>query len=65
MVDQAQCEHCHVQTSRPVAQVIDGKTLNFCCNGCLQVYKFLREDGLLEKVRAEETRANDSVNSAS
>jgi hypothetical protein len=41
--------------------VIDGKTLNFCCGGCLQVYEFLREEGLLEQVKAEERDAKDSA----
>ncbi len=59
MVDTVKCEHCGAETKHPVVKVIDGKTLNFCCGGCLQVYTFLREEGLLEQVRAEEERARD------
>jgi len=41
-------------------KIIDGKSLNFCCNGCLQVYEFLHEEGLLEQVKAEERAARDT-----
>ncbi|MBI5302026.1 MAG: heavy metal translocating P-type ATPase metal-binding domain-containing protein [Chloroflexi bacterium] len=51
------CEHCGAETKHPVSKVMDGKMLHFCCGGCLQVYEFLREEGLLEQVKAEE--AND------
>ena len=48
------CEHCGAETKHPVSQEIDGETLHFCCHGCLGVYEFLREEGLLEQVKAEE-----------
>lgn len=54
MVDTVKCEHCGAETKHPVSKVIDGKTLNFCCGGCLQVYEFLREEGLLDQVKAAE-----------
>jgi hypothetical protein len=57
MVEPVKCEHCGAETKHPVAKVIDGNTLNFCCAGCLQVYEFLREEGLLEQVKAEERDA--------
>jgi ribosome-binding protein aMBF1 (putative translation factor) len=60
MVETAKCEHCGAETKHPVTKVIDGKTLNFCCGGCLQVYEFLREEGLLEQVKAEEERERNS-----
>jgi hypothetical protein len=44
-----------------VTKVIDGKALNFCCGGCLQVYEFLREERLLEQVKAEEHDAQNST----
>jgi hypothetical protein len=60
MVDIVKCEHCGAETKHPVTKVIDDKTLNFCCGGCLQVYEFLREEGLLEQVKAEEERERNS-----
>ncbi|MBI4789657.1 MAG: heavy metal translocating P-type ATPase metal-binding domain-containing protein [Chloroflexi bacterium] len=50
------CEHCGLETNHPVTKTIDGRELNFCCAGCLQVYEFLKEEGLLEQVKAEEER---------
>ncbi len=58
MVEPIRCEHCHAETKHPVTKEIDGKTLDFCCTGCLQVYEFLRGEGLLEQVKAEEERAS-------
>jgi len=46
MVETVRCEHCGVETKHPVTKTIDGRALNFCCTGCLQVYEFLREEGL-------------------
>jgi hypothetical protein len=37
-----------------VKKEFDGKTLNFCCRGCLQVYEMLRE----EKVEQPKTEKN-------
>ncbi|MBI4787011.1 MAG: heavy metal translocating P-type ATPase metal-binding domain-containing protein [Chloroflexi bacterium] len=61
MVEPIKCEHCGAETKHPVTKVIDGKTLHFCCGGCLQVYEFLREEGLLEQVNAEEEAAKRSA----
>ena len=61
MVEPVKCEHCGAETKHPVVKVIDGKALNFCCNGCLQVYEFLREEGLLEQVKAEDRDARNSA----
>ena len=46
MVETVLCEHCGAQTKHPVTKMIDGRALNFCCRGCLQVYELLREEGL-------------------
>ena len=54
MVAPVLCEHCHAEAKHPVTKAFDGRVLNFCCNGCLSVYEFLREEGLLEQVRKEE-----------
>jgi len=54
MVEPILCEHCHAEAKHPVSKVIDGQTLNFCCNGCLGVYEFLLAEGLLDQVKAEE-----------
>jgi hypothetical protein len=56
MVDQVTCEHCGAETKHPVTKVIDGKTLNFCCGGCLQVYEFLIQEGLMDQVKAEQAK---------
>ncbi len=60
MVEPVNCDHCGAETNRPVVKTIDGRTLNVCCTGCLHVYEFLREEGLLEHVQAEERKARDS-----
>jgi copper chaperone CopZ len=44
MVDKILCDHCGAECKRPVIKVIDGRSLTFCCSGCLQVYELLRED---------------------
>lgn len=47
MVDVVYCVHCGAIAKHPVTKVIGGQALNFCCNGCLQVYEMMREEGLL------------------
>ena len=59
MVETTKCEHCGAETKHPVTKVIDGKTLNFCCTGCLGVYEFLRDEGLLDQVKAERKRCRE------
>ena len=56
MVEPVKCEHCGAETKHPVTKAIDGKTLNFCCGGCLQVYEFLIQEGLMDQVKAEEAK---------
>lgn len=46
MVKTVHCEHCGAETKHPVTKTIDGRALNFCCAGCLQVYGLLREEEL-------------------
>lgn len=46
MVETVLCVHCGAQTKHPVTKTIDGRALNFCCGGCLQVYELLRDEGL-------------------
>jgi hypothetical protein len=56
MVEPIRCEHCGAETKHPVTKTIEGRPIYFCCLGCQQVYEFLREEGLLEQVKAEEAR---------
>jgi hypothetical protein len=60
MSDLFKCVHCGAETKHPVVKEIGGEKLNFCCYGCLQVYEFLQEEGLLAQVRAEEETATRS-----
>jgi copper chaperone CopZ len=43
MVEQTRCELCSAETKYPVKKTINGRVLNFCCAGCLQVYELQRE----------------------
>ena len=47
MVEKVRCDHCGAECKRPVVKVIAGRSLNFCCAGCLQVYEMLHEEGAL------------------
>ena len=46
MVDKIKCDHCGAEANAKyvVTKEFDGKTLNFCCRGCLQVYEMLHEE---------------------
>lgn len=46
MVDTIKCDHCgaEVNVKYVVTKEFDGKVINFCCRGCLQVYEMLREE---------------------
>jgi hypothetical protein len=46
MVDIVICDHCGAEARRVVTKEFDGKMLNFCCKGCLQVFEMMREEGL-------------------
>ncbi len=52
MVDAIYCAHCGVAAKHPVTKMIDGQQLNFCCNGCLQVYEMMLEEGLISNQRS-------------
>ena len=46
MVDTIKCDHCDAMGNAKyiITKEFDGKTLNFCCRGCLQVYELMREE---------------------
>jgi copper chaperone CopZ len=46
MVEAIRCELCDAVAKYPVTKIIDGRELNFCCAGCLQVYELTRDEGL-------------------
>jgi copper chaperone CopZ len=46
MVEKTRCELCGAETKHPVRKTIEGRALNFCCAGCLQVYELQREEQL-------------------
>jgi copper chaperone CopZ len=46
MVETIPCELCGAESKHPVTKTIDGRELNFCCAGCLQVYELMQDEGL-------------------
>jgi len=56
MVETIYCVHCGAVAKHPVTKTIDGRMLNFCCGGCLQVYEILREEGLDSGPSKQETQ---------
>jgi len=46
MVNKVTCELCGRETNYPITKEFDGKTVNFCCHGCLGVYELDREENL-------------------
>ena len=56
-VEPVKCEHCGLETNRPVVKNIGGRDLNFCCHGCAQVYEFLFTEGMLPLVQEEEKKS--------
>jgi len=65
MVGTVHCEHCGLETKHPVTKTIDGRALNFCCAGCLQVYELLREEGLRPSQSGQELRARPQIEQVS
>ena len=55
MVDTIKCDHCGAEGNAKytITKEFDGKTLNFCCRGCLQVYEMLYEETLAQQPKAE------------
>ena len=51
MVDQIKCDHCGAMANAKynITKEFDGKVLNFCCRGCLQVYEMLREENAAQQ----------------
>ena len=55
MVDTIKCDHCGAEANAKyvITKEFDGKTLNFCCHGCLQVYELLHEETPLQQPKTE------------
>jgi hypothetical protein len=60
MVDLIKCDHCGAQANAKyvITKEIDGKTLNFCCRGCLQVFEMMREEKSVQQPKEEKTKTN-------
>lgn len=41
-----QCDHCSAEANAKyvITKEFDGKVLNFCCRGCLQVFELMRAE---------------------
>ena len=46
MVDTIKCDQCGAEANAKyvITKEFDGKVMNFCCRGCLQVYEMMREE---------------------
>ncbi len=55
MVDTIKCDHCGAEGNAKyvITKEFDGKILNFCCRGCLQVYELLHEETSAQQPNAE------------
>jgi Cu2+-exporting ATPase len=55
MVDTIKCDHCGAEGNAKytITKEFDGRTLNFCCRGCLQVYEMLHEEDALQQPKTE------------
>jgi hypothetical protein len=64
MVDTIQCDHCGAMANAKyvITKEFDGKPLNFCCRGCLQVYETLREETPPQAL--DETKTDDGLRHA-
>lgn len=51
MVEKIKCDHCGAEAFAKyvITKEFNGKMLNFCCRGCLQVYELLQS----EKIEGE------------
>lgn len=60
MVDTIKCDHCGamVVAKYVVTKEFDGKLVNFCCRGCLQVYEMLREENASQPAKDETPAQN-------
>jgi hypothetical protein len=61
MVDTIKCDHCGamVVAKYVVQKEFDGKVVNFCCRGCLQVYELLREENTTKPQEKNEQKKTD------
>ncbi len=57
MVDTIKCDHCGAMGNAKyvITKEFDGKLLNFCCRGCLQVYELLREESQSQQPKIEDS----------
>jgi len=55
MVDTIKCDHCGAMGNAKyvITKEFDGKVLNFCCRGCLQVYELMREENPPQRTEAK------------
>ena len=63
MVDTIKCDHCGAEANAKyvISKEFDGKTMNFCCRGCLQVYELLHEETSLQQPNTKKpTEGNNS-----
>jgi len=52
MVEKIKCDHCGAEAFAKyvITKEFNGKMLNFCCRGCLQVYELLLSETTEESV---------------
>jgi hypothetical protein len=57
MVETIKCDHCGAMGNAKyvITKEFDGRMLNFCCRGCLQVYELLREESQSQQPKVEDT----------
>jgi Fe2+ or Zn2+ uptake regulation protein len=53
MVDTIKCDLCGAEARYYVTKEFDGRAMNFCCRGCLQVFEFTRQETLQQQAKAE------------
>ena len=61
MVETIKCDHCGAEANAKyvIKKEFDGRILNFCCRGCLQVYEMLREEQPPQQPKAEKIPINN------
>ncbi len=60
MVDTIKCDHCGAMAIAKyvITKEYDGRPVNFCCRGCLQVYEMLREENSSQPAKDETPAQN-------
>ncbi len=63
MVEKIKCDHCGAEALAKyvVKKEFDGKMLNFCCRGCLQVYEMMHEAGVANPSTAKQADPKDEA----